>query len=1123
MEEEISFTEVFEHLLDDLHPEHDKMLPSAIPDNYGSFKINSLWIDYNSAETTLNAFLDLELKIEITEGFAFEELLFDLEFDKSGFANGFVQANLLLEKVEITLKTTKKAGKGVVFEGNSVPNEEIAIGKLVEEVAQKLKFQENLPKALEKLRIENLKVLYKTQTKDLTFSLETKFPLDDKEIDAVIDTELTHNSGKYSIKFSGIVKLSGLEFALAFSKESSSQTLVAAYNNPGGSATNLKQLVENVSSSLAGVVPAGLSITLKDALIARVSIPSGSTTGTQLLFVLHVGSGINLSKLPLVGQLFPHDQTVQLTYQILAASKYFSADDVSSFNSLIGDGISKLPEGAIGDEHNQNKSSLDLATSIRFGNTVKKLNLPVKVDSTSGQLTGTGDTSKPISDDTSNMSGAGATGDKTKWFQFQKSFGPVHFDRLGVKYQNQRIWFLLDASLSAGGLTVALEGLSVKSPLAQFKPTFNLQGLSIDYQNQAVEIGGAFLRKKVTPPQGDPYDEYDGMLVVKAEELTLSAIGSYAYLNGHPSMFVYAVLDYPLGGPSFFFITGLAGGFGYNRNLRVPPIEKVAQFPLVEEAVNNTGDTGNLAAELDKIAKYITPAVGEYFLAVGIKFNSFKLVDSFVLLTASFGNRFELDILGLSTAILPTPEEGNTVTPIAEVQMVLKVSFIPDEGFLGVRAQLTSQSFLLSRNCHLTGGFAFYCWFSGEHGGDFVTTLGGYHPSFQVPSHYPQVPRLGFNWRVDSHITIKGDAYFALCSHAFMAGGHLDATYHSGALKAWFKVGADFLIAWKPYHYDARIYIDIGASYTYHFFGTHHITVELGADLHIWGPEFGGTATIHIWIISVHVSFGDSSSQKPQPISWDTFKNSFLPADDKICTIAVKDGLVRKVGDDDSDLGIINAKHFCLVTDAIIPSKEAYKVVYDNQDQQTKEVQIPKTRTLEDGTQVTANTDFGIGSMEVRDSDLKTKHTITITKKDGPPVEENDFQYIPILKKVPAGMWGKDLSPDLNGTKFIDNALSGFEIKPGKPPVPGQTHAVDRSNLQFEPEPASADYRWESQTPFQASTLKDDQRRERISNTLVQNPSRDRLLQNMGFDPSKYVDLNKEVAADFLIAPQVKA
>jgi len=33
-----------------------------------------------------------------------------------------------------------------------------------------------------------------------------------------------------------------------------------------------------------------------------------------------------------------------------------------------------------------------------------------------------------------------------------------------------------------------------------------------------------------------------------------------------------------------------------------------------------------------------------------------------------------------------------------------------------------------------------------------VITLGGYHPAFQKPTHYPEVPRLGLNWNVTSHL-----------------------------------------------------------------------------------------------------------------------------------------------------------------------------------------------------------------------------------------------------------------------------------------------------------------------------------------------------------------------------------
>ncbi|HAA26836.1 MAG TPA: hypothetical protein DCE56_03055, partial [Cyanobacteria bacterium UBA8553] len=111
----------------------------------------------------------------------------------------------------------------------------------------------------------------------------------------------------------------------------------------------------------------------------------------------------------------------------------------------------------------------------------------------------------------------------------------------------------------------------------------------------------------------------------------------------------------------------------------------------------------------------------------------------------------------------------------------------------------------------------------------------------------PQVPRLGFNWQVDDHLTIKGDAYYALTPAALMAGGHLQARWESGPLSAWFNAGANFLIAWKPYPYEASISVDMGVSYTfevYLWFTTIHktISVDIGADLQIWGPDFSGIA-----------------------------------------------------------------------------------------------------------------------------------------------------------------------------------------------------------------------------------------------------------------------------------------
>ena len=100
------------------------------------------------------------------------------------------------------------------------------------------------------------------------------------------------------------------------------------------------------------------------------------------------------------------------------------------------------------------------------------------------------------------------------------------------------------------------------------------------------------------------------------------------------------------------------------------------------------------------------------------------------MLTAKFGKELEFDLLGISKLSVPK---------VAEAQLALKATFNPGSGFLGIRAQLTPKSYILSNACHLTGGFAFHSWFKDQtlpdnqaiRAGDFVLTLGGYHPAYE--------------------------------------------------------------------------------------------------------------------------------------------------------------------------------------------------------------------------------------------------------------------------------------------------------------------------------------------------------------------------------------------------------
>ncbi|MCB0584255.1 MAG: hypothetical protein KDD06_02845, partial [Phaeodactylibacter sp.] len=182
--------------------------------------------------------------------------------------------------------------------------------------------------------------------------------------------------------------------------------------------------------------------------------------------------------------------------------------------------------------------------------------------------------------------------------------------------------------------------------------------------------------------------------------------------------------------------------------------------------------------------------------------------------------------------------------------------------------------------------------------------------------------RLGFNWTVSDKFSIKGGLYFALTAHALMAGGKLEALFHTGPIKAWFIIGADFIVSWQPYFYDARMYVDIGASFTFWLFGTRTITFELGADLHVWGPDFSGKATIHYYIVSFTISFGHGPG-KPKPLKWEAFKTSFLPDDSKILTVAAAGGLVKEedMAKTKGKRYILDPKNMALTANSLVPVK----------------------------------------------------------------------------------------------------------------------------------------------------------------------------------------------------------
>ncbi len=472
------------------------------------------------------------------------------------------------------------------------------------------------------------------------------------------------------------------------------------------------------------------------------------------------------------------------------------------------------------------------------------------------------------------------------WFPIQRTFGPVTIQQIGVRWIGgtlSKLAVLLDGGVALAGLAVGVDDLSLTMPLARISEIglweLGLRGLAISYNGGGVKLAGGML-------QASDEIRYDGFILVEVGGKSFVAFGSYGVVEGDTSLFVFLVVGIPIGGPPYFFITGLAGGFGYNRGLVVPPIEGVPQFPLVAAMSNPSAVTDDPMGFLRGLGPSFPMERGSYWFAAGIKFTSFTLVNSQALLYVLLNRGLEIGILGMSQAQLPPAPAPALVS----IELAIKARFSTIEGLISVEARLTDNSWLLSRDCRLTGGFAFFLWFAGEHAGDFVITVGGYHPRFTKPAHYPDVPRLGFNWRIGSAITIKGEAYFALTPREMMAGGLLEASYDSGDISAWFRVWANACIMWKPFWFEFDGGISIGVKVDT-WLGT--VRVEVGATFWIWGPSIGGEATVDLWIVSFTIEFG-ASYNKPQPkLSWDEFRRTLLPPeDDKLFSGNVERGLI---------------------------------------------------------------------------------------------------------------------------------------------------------------------------------------------------------------------------------------
>ena len=469
------------------------------------------------------------------------------------------------------------------------------------------------------------------------------------------------------------------------------------------------------------------------------------------------------------------------------------------------------------------------------------------------------------------------------WIAIQKGFGPLYVEQVGFgvtvrQDQLERISILLDGRVSLIGLTASVDDLQLTYAVASNASVFDPSKWWVDLAGLAIssDIGGITIEGGLRKFGDGDTVQYVGMLLGRFGVYGLSVFGGYGHgvENGqrYASFFAFGAVNGPIGGPPAFFVTGIGGGLGINRQLVVPTdLSQFDQYPFIKALDPAAQPSPDPMAELTALATYFPQARGSFWFAAGLSFTSFALVDGVVVVSVQTGDGVQVALLGLARMALPRPQAA-----LVSIELGLVARFSSKDGVLWVQAQLTDNSWLLFPDVRLTGGFAFVTWFTGPNRGQFVLTMGGFHPRFHRAG-YPDVPRLGLQWRVSSAIAIKGEAYFALTSEAVMAGGRLEVSADFGPAWAHLVLGADGIIFFDPFHFEVEVYASIKAGVTIDvWIGEITINVSITGRVLVEGPKFHGKATFGVGPVDITVEFGDRHQPAHPHLPWADFVRKYL-------------------------------------------------------------------------------------------------------------------------------------------------------------------------------------------------------------------------------------------------------
>jgi hypothetical protein len=442
--------------------------------------------------------------------------------------------------------------------------------------------------------------------------------------------------------------------------------------------------------------------------------------------------------------------------------------------------------------------------------------------------------------------------------------GPATIDALYVALGIRGDGLALELSLNGGGrlgpISASVERLGVQGLLAFERGNLGPADLGIGFKfptglGVAIDAGpitgGGFI--SFDPANG----RYEGILQLRLWTVEVTAIGlldtrvpgaAFSFL-----LIITAELP-PIQLGFGFTLNGIGGLVGIHRTVMTDVLLERIKHGAVDHIMFPEDPVRNAAQILGDLREIFPPAADRYVfgpMAI-LGWGTPTLIRAEIGLVLEVPEPIRIVLLGTLAMDLPAPEAAIVVIRIDVLGIV-------DFGrkFLAIDAILRDSSLV---GMPLGGGMSLRV-----HWGDppsFLFSVGGFHPAFQPPPGFPEIPRLSLALSFGA-ARLSLQMYLAVTSNSFQLGARVElfAGSSSTFIRGW--AGFDVLLIFQPFSFRA----DISAGVELVVGGSRLASIRVAGTLtgpnpyHVWGE-----ACLSLLFFDICVGFDETfGGGRPEP------------------------------------------------------------------------------------------------------------------------------------------------------------------------------------------------------------------------------------------------------------------